>query len=268
MIFQSRRMLILLAVCLQGASAFLVPSPTTVTTRTSSLQVTYNDMEDLQKKRGEFEELMKDQSLMTPKQQNQPSFPIMTTAGRRRRELEIDLLTSMKESDDGVDELMHLWLYEHTVDEAMMLESMEDQCSPGLVEEQRTLKRMIQENPHWAEPRVRLATLLFFKGETQESHHVAIEAMNIKPWHFEIYQLLVMLALRQRDMGQALFWARSGLPQLRQNSKSNNRKRKEWVERHIKLAHEQWQQAEQATEDYMNSLKEAAPVSEEDSMWQ
>lgn len=251
-------------------------------------QVTYNDMEDLQRAREDFESLMKDQTLHHDVDQV-PQAPILTSAGRHRRELEIELLESLRDSDDAIDELMHLWVFEHTAEEGMDLQAMEDSCSDGLVDEERALRRMIGNNPHWAEPRIRLATLYFFKGQTDHSYRAAMEALQIKPWHFEIYQLLIMLSLRQQDVGQALYWARSGLPHLRhhgeadsedggkkkkkKNGRPANRRRKAWVDRAVARAREQWQEAERATEAFLASGNSSSNYGDKravagEGMWQ
>jgi len=235
------------------------------------LRVTYNDMEGLQRAREDFEELMNDHTLNCRVDDHVPSAPILTSAGRHRRELEIELLESLRHTDDAVDELMHLWMCEHTAEEAATLEAMEQSCSSGLVREERELRRMIDENPHWAEPRVRLAALYFFKGETDESYRTALEAQKIKPWHFEIVPLLIMLSLRQEDMSQALFWARSGLPHLR-DGRPPSKRRREWVDRAVAKAREQWEEAERATEAFLsgnaNHNDDASAGSKKEEMWQ
>jgi len=244
-----------------AAAAFSSSSSSPPTTATA-LRVTYNDMEDLQKARDEFEAMMSDgTSTLTPSDDSHriDDVTIMTSAGRARRELEMELLESLADSDGAVDELMHLWMYEHSPEEAARLREMESSCSDGLVEEEAALREMVERNPRWAEPKVRLAALLFFKGQTDNSYRAALEALQLKPFHFELSPLLVMLSLRQQDMGQALFWARQGLPSLRPNT--SNRRRKEWVERSLGQAQEQWKQAEAATEAFlasMNNIRGAA----------
>lgn len=158
------------------------------------------------------------------------SFPL-TSAALHRRHLEIQLLAHLEDCDDAVDELAHLWMYEVSAEHGMALQSMEESCSPGLVHELQILESMIQQHPHWVEPQIRLATLLFFKGRTSDSYRVALRAYQRKPYHFELVPLLVMLALRNQDLGLAVRWARRGLPPL-----SRPRHRIRWVHRAVQRA--------------------------------
>lgn len=206
-----------------------------------------------------------------------PAQHLLTTAGRRHREVEMDLLSLLLKDDadnSAVNELMHLWMYEpHDSAAAKQLESMEESCSPGLFTEMQQLQAMMQKYPTWAEPKSRLATLLYFKGQTQQAYETCLETLRLKPWHFECMHLLVLLSLRMQDFGLALYWARQGLPPMRyrqrrsssssssSSEKDNDNKnhasssaadlepvctkrRTAWVERALKMAGDQWQQAE------------------------
>ena len=183
-------------------------------------------------------------------------FPAATSVSRRRRHVEMELLDSLRDSDDAVGELLHLWVTERDAESAQQIIQMEQECSPGLEQEEQMLRCMIQDNPTWAEPVLRLATLLYYKGCTEESYEMAMLTLELKPWHIEAPQLLVLLALRNQDMGQALFWARRGLPPLRGASPSRDgegevefrptwKRRRQWVERALEQAQDQLQEAEQ-----------------------
>jgi hypothetical protein len=132
-------------------------------------------LEDFDKLRNSFEHLL-DQHADSIS--DHPLF--LTSASRRRRQLELDLLRSLEDSDDAVDELMHMWMYEGTPEEAEMLVAMEGECSSGLFKEEAMLKNMIQSHPTWCEPCLRLATLLYFKGRTEDSYAFAHRAMELK----------------------------------------------------------------------------------------
>lgn len=215
---------------------------------------------------------------------------VMTSAGRRRRQLEMDLLrqlrtdydiddcgalagpvavdgnTGMKQflqDDDNdehtplsstLDELMHLWMYEHGPEPAAQLEAMQRVCSPGMAVEEAQLRDMMKQYPTWAEPRARLAILLFMKGISDESRNVALEALQLKPWHFDVYPILIMISLRKNNVGEALYWARQSLPTYRPNSAGNRNRRKDWVTRALVQASEQWELAEWATLDQQQQL--------------
>ena len=211
---------------------------------------------------------------------NSSAFMPMTSAGRRRRQLEIGLLRQMC-LDDGaaiytshdkqeeeslqsqqeesannmnahhyscvVDELVHLWMYEHGPEPAAQLEAMQEICTPGMALEEQQLRAMMDQYPTWAEPRARLAMLLFMKGISDEARDLALEALKLKPWHFDVYPLLITLSLRCQDMGQALYWARQSLPTYRPNSAGNRKRLKAWVDRALAQASDQWEQAERET---------------------
>lgn len=206
---------------------------------------------------------------------NSPSI-IMTSAGRRRRQIEMGLLRQLIRDDDAakaasiaddahvqdasendntddvlsssvVDELMHLWMFEHGPEPAALLEAMQQTCSPGMALEEAQLRDMMDQYPTWAEPRARLAILLFMKGISDESRDLALEALKLKPWHFDVYPILIMISLRNEDMGQALYWARQSLPTYRPNSAGNRSRLQAWVDRALAQASEQWEEAERAT---------------------
>ncbi|KAL7561865.1 hypothetical protein ACA910_009698 [Epithemia clementina (nom. ined.)] len=212
---------------------------------------------------------------------------LMTSAGRRRRQLEIELLRQLSVNDgagedlvdhsfdDGqgvsersdeemgyndddysdnaatassvVDELMHLWMYEHGPEPAAQLEAMQQTCTPGMALEEAQLRDMMDQYPTWAEPRARLAILLFMKGISDESRDFALEALKLKPWHFDVYPVLIMISLRNQNIGEALYWARQSLPTYRPNSVGNSKRTKAWVDRALAQASEQWEQAERET---------------------
>jgi len=246
---------------------FLLTPASSVSRSPALRQAVYNDMEDLEKARSSFEALMKQHGSALAPDQSTSTIPVLTSASRHRKRLEIDLLESLADSDDAIEELVHLWMHENTADDAMVLTAMETQCSDGLIEEEKTLRSMVLENPHWVEPRVRLALLLFYKGQTEQSYQVAIEALRLKPWHFEICHVFVLLSLRQQDMGQALYWARRGLPSLygKTDSDSVSRRRKGWVQRALQAAHAKLEEAEVATEELR--AKQAQPETSSE-VWQ
>ena len=211
---------------------------------------------------------------------------LMTSAGRRRRQLEMDLLrqlavntvleTEHVDEDDSssyeqdistlepsvVDELMHLWMYEHGPEPASKLEAMQRECTPGMAVEEQELRDMMDQYPTWAEPRARLSILLFMKGQSEESEELALQALQLKPWHFDVFPVLIMIALRNQDMGEALYWARQGLPSYRPHSVANQRRRIAWVDRALTLASDQWEKAEQETLDRQQEIGTS------DSCWQ
>jgi tetratricopeptide (TPR) repeat protein len=186
----------------------------------------HQDLQALEDAREDFERLLQEHVL--------PEHDVLTTTSRHRRELEMNLLASLADSDGAIEELMHLWMYEHGSDAANALIEMEEVASPGLEREQAILTEMLEAYPTWVENQVRLATLLYYKGETQQSRQIVRDALKIKPWHFEAVQLLVMLALRDGDLGKAIVVARQSLPPL------GSKRRDKWVNGAVREAKAQY----------------------------
>lgn len=222
------------------------------------------DLQDIDSARQVFEDLFDEDSFKGQVFVSDAS--IITSVSRSRREIEMKLLESLKDSDDAIEELMHLWITERGDESATRIMEMQEECSVGLLEEEVSLRRMIQKHPRWAEPAIRLAALLFFKGITEESYQLAMYAMHLKPWHIEVPQLLVLLALREQDMAKAIYWARRGLPAL----SNTNRRRKEWVELALKQAREQNDDAERQREEYIQRMRsiESLETNMEHQAWE
>lgn len=153
---------------------------------------------------------------------------LLTTGYKRRKEVELQLLEHLKKSDEAIDPLIDLWSSENR-EGALVFERMEEFCSPGLKQEEVTLRQIIDDSEReWAEPIVRLALLLFVKRKYLDSLYWCEKALNIKPWHFEAGRLMVVLYLRLGEFGQALQVARRYLlPAL--NDRTNNKRRTAWV---------------------------------------
>jgi hypothetical protein len=216
----------------------------------------FDSLQDLDVVRQQFESLMNRHSDTAPSMDNQN---LMTSAGRHRRQLEIDLLNSLVATDDAVDELIHLWMHEGSnKQESEALEIMSEQASHGLVDEMYALNQMCRDHPVWAEPRIRLATVYFFKGDTKAAYNMAKEAQALKPWHFEVAPLLIMIALKLRDFPAAVRFAREGLPQL-----NHKKKRAKWVVHAANTAQRQWREVEQKTEAILSTRH-----MDQNSMWQ
>ena len=165
---------------------------------------------------------------------------ILTSTRRHRKALELSLLESLADQKDAVNELIHLWMYEHP--EGVELEQMSHHVTAGMSHEAHRLEDLCRIYPQWAEPKVRLALLYYFKGEVQWSHELALMALNLKPWHFELYPLLVMICLRQGDKVEAIRWARRALPH------KLGRRRTQWVQKAVELAQQEWDEAEEVTQ--------------------
>ena len=171
----------------------------------------------------------------------------LTAALKRIKKVELQLLEGLETSDESIDPIVDLWTCERE-DAAPILRAMEEQCSPGLKREEDELRRMINYyGNEWTEPMARLALILFTRGQYDESKRWCNKVLLVKPWHFEVGKLLVALQLRQDEFSQALITARKyTLPSL--NSRTNNKRRKAWVEQVSAKAQEMFSKAEQAAQ--------------------
>jgi hypothetical protein len=247
------------------------------TGKEDGIDASYTELQKVERARASFEDLFKQAMAATSAEKSKslgnvdPSSsisqqPILTTGGRRRRQLEMDLVASLSDSDDAADELVNLWMHE-TGDRqaAAVMAAMQEECSPGLVREERDLLNMIAEYPSWAEPRLRLAFVYYFQERFEESTNMAKKAVICKPWHFEASRLLVVLSGQQIMLGrkttpQALLEAHEqALPTLKPNlsdGESNAgrsgrvvlKRRKAWVDQALEDAAYQWKEAEKATQ--------------------
>ena len=173
----------------------------------------------------------------------------ITSAGRRFREVEIDLLRSLSDSDAALEELIHLWTTERDSAAANDILHMQTHCSEGLVLEEARLCSMIREHPGWAEPFARLAHLLYHKGPHHLHHaaEVAHRALELKPFHFETLNLLVRIYTHMNDAKTAMKYQRLALPPLHPTDPKKNSERTAWVERALQQAAVLWDEAEHTT---------------------
>lgn len=197
---------------------------------------------------------------------------LLTSTGRRLRELEMALIGSLRDSDAGIEELIHLWTTERDEGASNALLHMQTvgQCSSGLVTEEAALRQLCGQYPGWAEPWSRLGTLHYYQGRTADAVDAAEQATFYKPWHFEALNVCVLLlaehqkqtrsssgsgsssgnAVGARDdaegwKSRAVRLARRALPPL--NAAERNEARHVWVARALTQASLQIQHAEQAT---------------------
>ena len=220
-------------------------------------------MEDYDAARQTFERLHFDDSRGTLKAGPLP----MTSNVQRLRRMEVKLLEALKDSDQAIDPLVELWVKERR-DASEALHYMIQSENPDLYQEEMALRQMMQdyEEDGWVEPHGRLAVLLFMRGELWEALDLCDFVLWVKPWHFEVAQLLVVIFLRLGDMGRALDVRRNCvLPHL-QHPKS----RQKWVERMSRLARERLDHAEEisATATLDVSVTEECPVGDDDQCWQ
>jgi hypothetical protein len=161
---------------------------------------------------------------------------LLTNAGRKRRKLEIQLLQSLVQGDDAIDELMSLWIHEcpckvSSTDSIKFMSSEEATCT--LEEAESTLRHIIADCPIelWPEPGARLAYVLFQLGQYTECERYIQAVLQAKPWHFEMLQMQMMLQLSfHGNRSAAIVAARQGLPAL------TSRRRSVWVQHAVRQA--------------------------------
>lgn len=203
--------------------------------------------------------------------------PPQTASSRRRRLVEIDLLSSLNDSDSAVDKLMMMWMVERgDVTSAQRLRDMEQLCSNGLVVEEAALRDMISDyGMDWPEPMSRLAAVLYYKGNSEESMIWANRVLQVKPWHFEAVQLQLLNCLRLRQDEEDLqlggdgveIWkfARQALPPL--NPATNHAARRKWTDRALTEARRSFNQAE-AQLHQMLTITHDERKEDEQRVWQ
>jgi hypothetical protein len=207
-------------------------------------------MGEFEMARQEFENLMtigSDYSASAPSTPPSNNVKPLTANSQRLKKMEIELLVALTDSDDAIDPLVELWESERA-DSVQELRAMEvGTCSPGLFHEEEQLRAMIQRyEKDWVEPMSRLALLLFTKGRLEEAIDLTRQVLDVKPWHFEAGQLLVVMLLRKSDYKGAVHAARTySLPAL--NDNTNNKRRAAWVEQKVRQAQEMFRQAQAAT---------------------
>ena len=209
------------------------------------------DMEDLERARRELEQLLHSSTSGGATIETETASNNLSCAGRQRRVLELELLESLRHSDDAIDTLMDVWIHEcpadiHAVDAIQVLQ---DSCH-DLAHAETVLLQIVQEHDnhhhdHWPEPYSRLALLWFVQGRYQECERAVQTVLQQKPWHFEALQMQVLLQLVNNNNNNnnnstnnhwavALPYARRGLPPLQQR-----KRRHRWVDWAVQQAQHQ-----------------------------
>ena len=113
---------------------------------------TDDELNKLDSARANFEFLMQTEGLLRdnvdlPLPRNPEDYTPrpLTESSRHRRQLEMDLLESLVDSDEAIEELMTLWMVERGVEAGEALQQMEVACSPGLLKEEEILRDLLDE---------------------------------------------------------------------------------------------------------------------------
>lgn len=184
--------------------------------------------DDIEEARRRLEKVVQERPL--PERERPP----LTSIGRERRLVEIQLLENLDGSDEPLDDLWALWCSERGPAPSRELRKAEemtmDQRQWGEVEQ--VLRDLIHENgKHWVEPVNRLATLLYMQGRLEESKHLCEVVLEEKPWHVGALSGIVMVCAGLNDVTSARYWAARRLPPIQ--ATGSNRRRSEWSERAV-----------------------------------
>jgi hypothetical protein len=159
------------------------------------------------------------------------SPPPLTAIMRERRLKEIELLSSLKTSDQGLNELWSLWFGERGPEAAEKLIHADDLMNvESWSEAEDFLLNLIDEHSmHWVEPVNRLATLYYMERRYEESKALCEIVLDSKPWHFGALSGIVLVCTAMNDVSGARYWTEQRLP-------PHGERRFSWVENAIKEA--------------------------------
>eukprot|EP00559_Dactyliosolen_fragilissimus_P007725 CAMPEP_0184860840 /NCGR_PEP_ID=MMETSP0580-20130426/5648_1 /TAXON_ID=1118495 /ORGANISM="Dactyliosolen fragilissimus" /LENGTH=526 /DNA_ID=CAMNT_0027358095 /DNA_START=300 /DNA_END=1877 /DNA_ORIENTATION=+ len=193
-----------------------------------------------------IEALISSSSTSSPNYKDQPPF---TTIMRERREAEIHLLSSLENNDIAINDLWSLWFAERGPKAATLLLRAEELASrgpPHWDQAEQLLWDLIEEHGHhWSEPINRLATLMYMKGNLEQSRQLCELVLQNKPWHFGALSGIVLVCAGTNDVAGARMWADRRLPPLVPEIATGSR-RKLWVQRAVHDAQERLQIAERS----------------------
>ena len=191
----------------------------------TSLRSSTNDYGD-----SDAEENKESSQQKRPKMMPQP--PKFTTLEIKRRESERRLLKQLLNGDDAIAELRKLWFGERGMEtEQLLYEADAGIGHPSnwtLAES--ILEELIEDDPTYIEPFVRLSKLYCLQGRFEESRIMCDSALIYRPWHYVALETMVACYLAQgQDNQQLVEWAKKRLP-----TPSHKELRKQWVEQAIK----------------------------------
>lgn len=152
-------------------------------------------------------------------QQGDPSDEMIMSGTRRRKvEQEMELIEALGSASDPsvvIGRLWKLWFSERgSANEAKLLKVDEliGEGPPVWPQAERLAAALAEEHPDWAEPKNRLATLLYLSARYDESVDLCEQVIRLKPHHFGALSGIVMCHLKRGDMKSAASWAPRQLP--------------------------------------------------------
>lgn len=165
---------------------------------------------DVEAARSQFERLL---------QQSDPSDDLIMSGTRRRKvEQEMELIEALGSASDpsvAIGRLWKLWFSERgSANQAKLLQVDEliGEGPPVWPQAERLAAELAEEHPDWAEPKNRLATLLYLSARYDESVDLCEQVLRLKPHHFGALSGIVMCHLKRGDLQSAASWAPRQLP--------------------------------------------------------
>lgn len=163
--------------------------------------------------------------------------PLLSTIGRERRLVEIDLLQALEFSNEPTGDLWTLWYSERGPQAHAELREIEETLfadpSQWNAAEAKLQDMIAHHGVHFCEPLNRLATLYYMQGRYKESKKLCQLVLEQKPWHFGALSGIVMVCASLKDIQGARKWAARRLPPMVPDGTTDNQRRKEWTKRAV-----------------------------------
>ena len=176
------------------------------------------------------------------------------------KQIEINLLETLMDHDDSINEITNLWYNEQgpvaasKLKEAnqLLLLGSKSGCDRAATILQDLITEYAIQETQWVEPLNQLAKLEYIRGNVKKAELLCIQVLQIKPWHHSAVACLVQIYIRQNDTTKAMYWSRYRLPSLQPIGTTNPR-RIEWVEYAVQQASQQLTAYEQKLKDSFRS---------------
>jgi len=135
---------------------------------------------------------------------------------RRLVETERNLIQALGTAATDEEFEYKFWFSDRGTQNSKRLQEILELISAGcwLRAEENALA-LCQEQPDWAEPFNRLATLYYLMGRYDESVDLCEKVLSLKPHHFGALSGIIMCHLQRGDAVAAEHWASLNLPNMR-----------------------------------------------------
>eukprot|EP00980_Cylindrotheca_fusiformis_P001802 scaffold408_cov71-Cylindrotheca_fusiformis.AAC.3 len=157
-----------------------------------------------------------------------PQASPWTTAECMRRQTERRLLEQLVDGDDAIAEIRRLWFSERgpSVQEKMYIAEKSIGNPENWTRAETILEELIEDDPTYIEPFVRLSKLYCLQGRFEESERICQAVIEHRPWHFVAAETMAALGRVRKNEKEHLI-RRLPVP-------SKKELRKAWVEQAVK----------------------------------